>query len=321
MSKRYEKDGTMRVPTGVPYMDDLLGGGMLPTGVYGLLGPIGSCKTMTAVQLMVASARASEATAPQAIKTAVMYAYEMSHVELRQRTLSSGTGLPTRTFAENSLSNLIRQETVRPDTLSYLKHLEYVVYDEVNADVQTLMESGIAGIAKHLEDHVSPGRDIDLVVIDYVGAIGQTRDSSPHKERLIVECAADDARRLIAEPFDCPVLLIHQYSGDANHRGKQGYRLRASHASASHEFAARLDACFAFGEPRGDTRIQTLECVSGTRRHCGGHRFVRLRGDICRMEEVGERVVIERNTTNDTSLRPSTIPSNGRIISADQVRI
>ena len=57
----WDKMGGIKMfPTGIPVFDEIMGGGQAPGEVYGLMGPFGSCKTISSVMLACQAAELGE---------------------------------------------------------------------------------------------------------------------------------------------------------------------------------------------------------------------------------------------------------------------
>lgn len=286
------------MPTGVPFIDKLLGGGQDVAGVYGLLGPIGSCKTTTGIMLAVEAARRLyqvEGVTGQSF--AVMVSYEQSIAELKARALSCATGIPTSKLTNRPTAHVLRERGVQSETIAFLGRLVFVSFLEPDSVVKQRLEDGITGIAEHVH-YLQAQRhaNVGFVVVDYVGFIASYKMMSITDTSTLVRSAGDRARKHIAKPNACPVWLIHQLSGSANQSASHGYRVRRKHADGSTKFGDSLDATFVMGKPNPEQWL-SVQCLSSSNHFKPRTCFALLRGDICRVEEAGEKFIVRREAS------------------------
>lgn len=291
------------VPTGVPFIDKLLGGGQKAAGVYGLLGPIGSCKTTTGIMLAVEAARRLYQVEGETGQSfAVMVSYEQSIAELQARALSCATGIPSSEFTNRPRDMVLRDHAVKPESIAFLRRLNFVSLLDTDPVIRRRLAEGINGIADHVH-HLQEQRhaNVGLVVVDYVGFIASYKMMSITDTSNLVRSAGDCARKHIANPNACPVWLIHQLSGSANQSASHGYRVRRKHADGSSKFGDSLDATFVMGKPNPEQWL-SVQCLSSSNHFKPRTCFALLRGDICRVEEAGEKFIVRRKVS--VNLKP-----------------
>ncbi len=291
------------VPTGVPFIDKMLGGGQIQDGVYGLLGPFGSCKTTTGVMLAVEAARRMELDEGKAAGSfVVMFSYEQTRVELQALALACATGIPTSTFKNCHQPAVLREYEVKPHQISFLSRLVFVNYVDADGDLRGQLDSGIIGIADHLKQlQTSRDANVGLVIVDYIGAIATINNMSSVEAERFVGSVGQEACLRIARPNGCPVWLIHQLSGEANQIALHGLRARSEQTSDSTRFDSRLNATFVMGRPN-DANLLTVRCtVKENHTIRTLDRIASLRGDICRIEETAESYVVRRAARHQVS--------------------
>lgn len=286
------------VRTGVPFIDELLGGGQKAAGVYGLLGPIGSCKTTTGIMLAVEAARRLEqAEGSDAGSFVVMVSYEQYIAELQARAMSCVTGIPTSEFTNRPTGEVLRERGVKAETIAFLRRLIFVSFPDADPVIKQRLEDGITGIADHVhfiqdQRHANVG----LVVVDYIGFIATLQEMSNADTSNLVRSAGDHARKHIARPNACPVWLIHQLSGAANSGAQHGFRVCQQQADGSSKFGDSLDATFVLGKPNPEQWL-SVQCLSASNRFKPRACFALLRGEICRVEEAGEKFIVRRKAS------------------------
>ena len=295
------------VPMGVPFIDKLLGGGMEPNGVYGLLGPFGSCKTTTGIMFAVETARRLELTEGKAASSfVVMVNYEQSIAELQARALSCATGIPTSDFTNRPKDKALRERGIKSETIAFLRRLVFVSFIDTDPVLRMRLEEGITGIAEHVHClQAQRQANVGLVVVDYVGFIATLQELSITDTTNLVRSAGDHARKHIAIPNACPVWLIHQLSGAANSDARHGYRVGRKQADGSPMFGDCLDATLLMGKPNPEQWL-SVQCLSSSNHFKPRTCFALLRGDICRVEEAGEKFIVRRearmNLEHDDSM-------------------
>lgn len=309
------------VPTHIPFIDVLLGGGQKQDGVYGLLGPIGSCKTTTGIMLAVEGARRLEAIAGKAGRSIVMMvSYEQKAFELQTRALSCVTGIASSQFTNQDRNTVLRRHGIKPDQIAFLNRLVFVSHVDGDLNTKQRLEEGMSGIADLVSD-LCDERDahVGLVIVDYLGAIATITDMSLKETSQLVASAGNRARLHIARRNDCPVWLVHQVSGQANNRAAHGLRIRSSQADGSAGFSRSLDATLVFGKPNL-SNLFTVECAIRERKttQCR-HRFASLKGDICRIEDAGEEFVTQSDAKLDADFDDPATNVKGQQFDDDDI--
>ncbi len=274
--------------TYIPFFDKFLGGGHAPGEVYGIMGPFGSCKTTLAIMLAVNGTRHAHAKqAKEDYNGYVFYvSFEARIKEMRLRALSYAAEVNRK-----SLQNMGAEGVKSLSTAKSLKKYEKKRFAKaLSSDDKVLGEQGrIKRASKYLNSHFI-GVDLTgydakrrnagggfveeisriiatelrrrgknakatLVVIDYVGAMAKRYLSAIGKDesflRHYISGAGLRARNLIADQFDCPVWLIHQFSGEANRRSPGG-RYHHTDAAEAKNFAENLDFSFVVGNLTDD---------------------------------------------------------------------
>lgn len=283
------------VPTNVPLVDKLLGGGVESRGVYGLLGPYGSCKTTLGIMLAVEAARRlhqAEGDAGRSI--VVLVSYEQTVAELRGRALSYVTGIPTRSITHIDSAADCSAPVVRREQTAFLRRLLIISDFDADKETKRQLRKGITGIASLIEQLRQARKcGIGLVIVDYVGAIAALRDLDEVRTSQLVESAGSDARRSIALPNECPVWLIHQLNGSANQSAKRGYLVKREQADGGRKFTDSLDGVICLGQPNAEQWLTVQSYVQRT--FCKNACFAQLRADICLVEYAGEERTIRRH--------------------------
>jgi hypothetical protein len=135
-------ESVITVPTGVPFIDEFLGGGMGLGEVISLMGPVGSCKTTLSIQLCVEAARRAAARKVKAaelgkkVKQGVAYYfyYEGELPELRIRALACAGKIARTTLASLGSPFDLSKLSTRNDPESY-KAYERQLFAEIFANI------------------------------------------------------------------------------------------------------------------------------------------------------------------------------------------
>ncbi len=270
--------------TYLSFIDKFLGGGHAPGEVYGIMGPFGSCKTTLAIMLAVNAARhahAERATNADYDGYVFYVSFETRIKEMRLRAVSYAAEVH-----RDSLQNMGADGLKALSTAKHLKKYEKKRFrKQLDNGEKVLGEQGrVKRAAKYLNTrfigidltgHDSKRRQAGggfveeiariiatelrrrgtkaratAVIIDYVGAMAKRHLAAIGKDesalRHYISGAALKARNQIADQFDCPVWLIHQFSGEANRRAPGG-RYHHTDAAEAKNFAENLDFAFVVG--------------------------------------------------------------------------
>jgi hypothetical protein len=277
-------------PTAVDFFDKMVGGGLAARQVYGLLGALSSGKTRLAMQLSIAVAKQelSRAREDAAYVPGHVYyvGYEQPKYEVRRLAISAAANIPLARVnpakpgwyeglstardkatlqAYERAAQMTLGERERFDTeaapLSSLWH----VVDMSGTDPRAAKagQGGIEEIAAYLEGQRRRGDTrVALVVIDYALLMARRYCLAKGLDvtkamRMRINMAGDEARMLLGGRFDCPVLLLHQLSGEANGRSP-GARVGHSDAAEGKLFAENLTYCLELGVKDEEANCVTL---------------------------------------------------------------
>lgn len=150
--------------TGVSFMNDMLGGGEAGGEVYAILGPMGSCKTTTAIMLAVEGAKAAmklelDPEWDKVRRLSFLFSWEATTAELRLRLLAYATKTPRKylqMLGKDGLSCLSTSANLRDyEKYRYRASLEK---GETVPGEQERIKTAIPWIEKHLK------------IVDYSGA-------------------------------------------------------------------------------------------------------------------------------------------------------
>lgn len=266
-------------PTGVRAIDEIMGGGFETRQVYGLFGPSGAFKTGFAAQITANIAMTEMARYrmdPNYVPGTCFYAvYEGGAEEIQPRVVAAAADMP-RTRALQIFSSVHPDHTdqvlgSRPgeheyervermtipererwayarNGLSTLQILDMSGADPMTRKPNNSGKGGVEEIAgcidRYVQAHKTPVR---LVVIDYaklmakryMTAKGIREDSLRH----VLSAIPDTLRRLIADPYDCTVLVVQQLNTSANKRAA-GSAMSHVDSSEAGDFGENLWYCF-----------------------------------------------------------------------------
>lgn len=245
---------TVAIPvfsTGVSFFDRYMDGGHANGEVYTLMGPYASCKTLCAAMLVVEAANQfwAEHTADPSRprKVAFWVSYEARKDEMRSRAFSYGARVQSNTMktmpagASLAEAGLSRTGALKPYELTefagelqrnevvpgeyerildaedrFRNHLALVDMNKIGTG-----GGGIKEATRYIKARCQrTGVGCGLVVFDYLGNMVKrfmaANEIDSREERALLEGSPLVARDLIALPFNCPVWLLHQFSGAAN---------------------------------------------------------------------------------------------------------
>ena len=306
------------IPTGLEPLDDFLGGGMAGKEVYCTYGPYGSCKTTLAVQLAVNMANRFneiyQADGSEPPYVSYYFSYEADIDELRERAVGYDAEIPRSRLEKmedrESMSNaddladyekekfkqqLIdgdpvqgEQERIQASEEVLNRHLALI--DLTGADPNRRWSGGgwVKEVARIVQNDLRRrGAKCGFVVIDYMGAMVdayiETNDLKDDERRQLLKRTPLQSKNKLAKEFDCPVMLIHQLSAQANAK-KPGAAMHHTDSAESKGTAENLDFAFVLGTPTLEQRLQII-CTKHRRNTKMDSRVLWINGGWYRVEE------------------------------------
>lgn len=315
------------VPTGISFLDDLMGGGTAAPECLGLLGGLGQGKSTLMSQLAVSQARIYRKrvlTHGEPLRDVLLFSYEDDVRKWRIRTVAYAAGI-SRTelvHATPNLSNLSRTGHLKQYERDYCKKHqkdeatypgEYERFHAAVAELTNIrflcMDQGGLGTGgaeevaaqiarKQEKDGILPGcvlvDSLDLLVENYLAAHGNYRGDLATATRLSLDSFVHRLRRQVAVRFDIPVWMTNQLAG-ANLKKSSGVMLSHADALGSKTWAKGLDFHFAIGLL--DEHFATNCHCSKARRtgDLGKHKCVRLVGEFGHWRCIDDGYVIHNN--------------------------
>jgi energy-coupling factor transporter ATP-binding protein EcfA2 len=310
--------------TGIPFIDTLIDGGFGDEEVAVLLGATGAGKTTLAVQMLCSAARLAYRQNPNNVKKMVLFSYEDNELNLAERIICYSAQLPRHRWKqirnlENIYNELSDAHHPQPYELTHFSgELESLIgererletaRDWLDAAVRAVdfsgrgsaREAGCKGIPEIARYLKQLNTDIGLVIIDWAGMLVR-RYLEYRNERnldsariLRLQALCDDAYRLIASEFKCPVLIVHQLNGQAN---KASPTAELSHADAEGCKTFAVNAWHAFVMGPRDNRLNIVKfiCTKTRSGRLREHRLLQLNEEFCRFEDVTHKYIIDRVT-------------------------
>lgn len=230
-------------PTGVSFFDERVGGGLAPKEVAILLGPTKAGKTTLAIQLACSAASLSRMNNDKRKIAFIVYEDNFDAVTARiichmakiprDRLMQCGLeGLSkeagSQLYEHEIISNTgksLRSEYERVKNLSWLDEYLVVIDHSGRSGDFEIGCLGVDEIVDALRAHDPDNHGYRLVIIDWLGLLltrylefrGVRETTKELAFRL--RSLPDELFRKIANPFNVPVLGVHQLSGMANKKG------------------------------------------------------------------------------------------------------
>jgi hypothetical protein len=239
-----------QISTGVPFLNDILGGGQYVGATHGLIMPTGGGKSHLAMMIAVGSAIA-QFDSDIDLQWIVISDHMGKH-DMHIKSLSFATGQP-----RNSILSLHKSRCELGDRLramvAHLNRKISVVWDEMwleKWNTNRAKENGPWHLVEEfiLENRTSErlgGIIVDdsskMSLRDVEGKDGRIIGTRELILQLCKHYAPDWAKR-----FQCPVWLMHSANGQASSLGPT---VRLCHKNALHckEFGSAVDVCIAGG--------------------------------------------------------------------------
>lgn len=235
-----------RIPTGIPWYDTLLQGGIMPGQVYGHLAISGGGKTTFAIQLLVRYASLQ--------KYAIYFTYEQClWGDLGQRIYACGTNIP-KTRLLKYRSQLTSEEQAKIKKFEQDIKPYILFHDMTKPDVGTTLYD----LKQIVEYYKENNYDIKMILIDHLIPLlsknKQYKISDSYNFRNAIRDVELFLRREICVPYNCCALIFHQLRDDIKSK-KWTYIPNWSDAAEGKCFGEHLDICTVFSPLDPDNKI------------------------------------------------------------------
>lgn len=249
------------VSTGMPFLNEILDGGMCAKEVNIFMAPYGTCKTSLATHLLVNGAwdcyaaylqQQHLAKEDRRKGIAILVSYEALPGELQYRIAQcaariefdsiknmgtsgisalAGAGVPPKPYEEKYFKDEIANGIFVPERERLELAMPWLNEHSLMLDFTTSQGSGgvpeiAAEIAKELHTR-GPNCYVHSVSVDYAGLLvsrlleATTGPGKKPEEHKLLPGLVNELRRKVAIAFETPVLLFHQLTGVANRKGSK----------------------------------------------------------------------------------------------------
>lgn len=279
---------TPRVPTGIRFLDELTGGGIVFGEHLGILGPSGGGKSTITNQLVCN-------LAIQGYKSLLIQFEQAIAGDITSRVYSYLSKRPIDTFYGKSI------DQIPVDIINELKAMRTIsnrVRMTSMCDVDTKSKGGsVQDIIDIIDQAVASGFKPDVVLVDWLGAavMDFMRVSSTDKSYPLAAEELQDTLNKYGKANKITFIYLHQTSNAAQNQ-PPSYKPTKNDSYQYGAFANKLETCLQIGTSttqKDDTRICWL--VVGKARNAvpGKAQIIRLNGRMARMEmtEPGEFVI------------------------------
>lgn len=272
------------IPTGIPWIDNFIGG-IRPKDILGLLGPFGGGKTTMIISAAVRIAEMFWASNQN--KLSIFLGYEDGAEKTRHLCWAAAAHIDRTIFAQGfDWSSFSTRENPKPYDLElpenrngqvvlgelerwnaamrwYNSHFFYMDFAH-NKGTQT-GKGGIEEVAVALRQIREERQcEIGFIGIDYAGLmidrhVSTTRNAASAEYSRHLSRLPDDLRRIIADEFGCTVLLAHQLAPGDYKKAPPGKYLHHTDAQGSKSFAENLHSCACINQKDPDSRASTIQ--------------------------------------------------------------
>lgn len=313
-----------KTPTRCKFFDTLLNGGQGAKEVIGLLGPHGSCKTTSIIQVatnIAGDARSDwlENGEEGPLGISYLFFWEGTLDEMRLRALSCVGRIDRSTLEDGEWETMSTAKTLKPyEKRLFSKKLKMGarvkgergrcadaqrqlninlrLIDMTGNDVNNpsrgkgMVDEIAAIIAADQEHLVRQGYEpyVAFVGIDYLGAVVERYlDDYPHERKHLRHYLRGfplHAKNKIAIPFDTTVWVLHQLSGDANSFAP-GRIPKSTDAAEAKSFRENLDFALVFSNPDPNAHL-LVSCDKHRRAPMKPNSIIRIDGHISVLTDV-----------------------------------
>lgn len=317
-----EPEALIVEPTGIGYLDGLLGGGHVAEEVYMIFGPWKSGKSFAMIDLVESCAEQFYLQAQQGLpcKVAYYFSYELSKKEIKQRVAARGADISLRRLmyqirknsdysrrgalldyeramyqAKGMLNvNELPGEFERYNTFAETvgQHVKAVDFRGAASGFEDGQGSGgIDEIAGYLRQKVAEGKAPGMIVIDYTNRVVDSYLGARGKD--FERFGRSEVIRFVRQcypklgiPFGIPVWLVQQYGKEGNET-LPTKKLAASMAAESKTVGADINMCLCWGarDPESNVSQVVLDLTRRTENQ-GATRLVQLQADRARWVDV-----------------------------------
>ena len=208
---------TVRIPTGINWMDEVTSGGGRAKEMWLILGPSGGGKTAIAVQYSCAQALMGNNT--------LWATYEQEFAgDIAERVISYVTGHSLDEIRDIGFANLPQEIqdkywTMTAGSTDKLKVLDMTKYKQDPEDPQD--NRGMYSVWKHVKEMKAKGIVFKSIIIDWIGAMMSQVGTATGKDlskafRFMAQAEIDIAREMAKEE-NLQVIFFHQTNTKSQH--------------------------------------------------------------------------------------------------------
>lgn len=276
-----------RVELGVAFIDVLLGGGLAPAELMGLLGPSSGGKTLLSCQIAVQVARKKDRV--------LFFSYESPiQSDIRLRLLSYAAEIPKSvTDKISSFKELPEKykERLRREAPKLKPYLFGIDCSSTGSSVDEIEAT--------LQEHQSNHGPVRLVIVDWMWPLvmrHMAATATKKQERMVLQMMMNQFKSMAAK-HNINMLLVHQLQvkSAAKSPGTKPQWFQAAEAGS---FAWELHQCFAIGTASPSSGKCWL-VASKNRNFAKGETLVRLRGEMNRFESADMDFAVYDHVTQD----------------------
>jgi hypothetical protein len=193
-------------------------------------------------------------------------------------------------------------------------HLVCFDFSGASTENSAFANGGISGLVQRLQATLRAWGDqyyVHSVVIDYLGLMADRYNvtlppRAQQESHVLYQASVDAAVNTIAKPYDCPVWIMHQLSGEANARLNPTSTMHHTQAKGSKLVGENAAFCFVVGHLTAES-MGVLSCTKHRRYKPLPNTVIQVVGEFNNMRGLDNYSIDSRGQIVDRATMNATV--------------